>query len=74
MADRTYIRTLNTFIFDKLVVFSVIKNIVTFYYNLFFYHPNIFKKNSCVPINNTEHKNCLAFLKAAADSNINFIY
>lgn len=74
MADRTYIRILNTFIFDKLVVFSIIKNIVTFYYNLFFYHPNIFKKNPDVPINNTEHKNCLAFLKTAANSNINFIY
>lgn len=74
MTDRTYIRTLNTILFDKMVVFSVIKNIVTFYYDLFLYHPNIFKKKSKVSITNSEHKNCLAFLKAAGDNNINFIY
>lgn len=74
MANRTYIRTLNTVIFDKCIVFSVLKNIVTFYYNLLCYHPNIFKKNSNASINNIEHKNSLAMLKAVADCNINFTY
>ena len=72
--DRTYIRTLNNALFDRFIVFSVLKEIVTFYYNSFIYHPNIFKNNEKMPINTTEHKNCLAFLKAATDSNINFIY
>lgn len=71
---RTYLRTLNSVIFDRFVVFTVLKRIVTFYYNTCLFHPNIFKNPSNVSINNTEHKNCLAFLKAAGDSNINYIY
>ena len=70
----TYIRTLNSAILNKFIVLSVIKRIVTFYYNLFIFHPNIFKNFENKPINNTEHKNCLEFLKIAGSSNINFIY
>lgn len=72
--SRTYIRTLNNAIFDKIFIFSLFKRIVTFYYNSFVFHPNIFKNSEKMSITNTEHKNCLAFLKAAKESNINFIY
>lgn len=72
--NRTYIRTFNSTVFDKFFIFSLLKRIVTFYYNSFIYHPNIFKNNEIMSTNNTEHKDCLAFLKAADSSNINFIY
>lgn len=72
--NRTYIRTFNSTIFDKVFILSLIKRIVTFYYNSFIFHPNIFKNYKNVSTNTAEHKNCLAFLKAADNSNINFIY
>lgn len=72
--DRTYIRTLSLSIFDNFFVFSILKRIVTFYYNSFIFQPNIFKKSEKLSIDKSEHKNCLAFLKAAKDTNINFIY
>ncbi len=74
MKDITYIRTLNKVITNRFLIFSIIKGIVTFYYNSFCMHPNIFKNYKKVSISNTEHKNCLAFLKAAGSSNINYIY
>lgn len=74
MNQRTYIRAVNTAILDRFFIFSILKRIVTFYYNSFVFHPNIFKNYENVSINNTEHKKCLAFLKAADNTNINFIY
>ncbi len=74
MKNITYLRTLNEVISNKFILFSVIKRVVNFYYNMYFYHPNIFKNFSNMSINNTEHKKSLAFLKAAGSSNINFIY
>lgn len=74
MTDRTYIRTINEFVFDKTIIFSIIKKIVNYYYNIFSFQPNIFKKKEKMSINITEHKNCLAILKAAVDSNINLTY
>lgn len=74
MNEITYYRTLNMAIFDRCFVFSLIKKIVTFYYNSLNFNHNIFKNPSNMSINKTEHKNCLAFLKATADNNINFIY
>ncbi len=56
------------------VLSIVIKGIVTFYYNIFVNHSNLLKNIPCMPIDNTEHKNCLAFLKAAVNTNIDFIY
>ncbi len=73
-SSRTYIRTINTAIWDNVFILSLLKRIVTFYYNSFVFQPNIFKKAEKLSITNSEHKNCLAFLKAAKDSNINFIY
>ncbi len=72
--NRTYIRTFSIAFFDKIFIFSLIKRIVTFYYNSFVFHPNIFKNYKKMSTNTTEHKKCLAFLKAADNSNINFIY
>ena len=72
--NRTYIRTINETLFSKIFVFALLKKIVTFYYNSFLFHPNIFKKNDNLSTNNTEHKDCLAFLKAVNNSNINLIY
>lgn len=74
MNKRTYIRAVNTAILDRCFILSVLKKIVTFYYNSFVFHPNIFKNYEKVPNNTTEHKNCLAFLKAVDSANINFIY
>lgn len=74
MKNITYLRTLNTAIFDRFIVFALIKRIVTFYYNACLFHPNIFKKSEKMSMTNSEHKNCLAFLKAASDNNINYIY
>lgn len=70
----TYLRTLNTAILDKFIVFKVLKRIVTYYYNSFVFHPNIFKNFENEPINNSEHKKCLELLKIAGGSNINLIY
>ena len=74
MNQRTYIRAVNTAILDRCFILSVLKKIVTFYYNSFVFHPNIFKNYEKVPNNTTEQKNCLAFLKAVDSANINFIY
>ncbi len=70
----TYIRKFNTTLFDKIFILSMIKRIVTFYYNSFLFHPNIFKNYKKMSTNISEHKNCLALIKAAGNSNINFIY
>ncbi len=74
MSNITYLRKFNTTFVDKIFLFSLIKKIVTFYYDTFIFHQNIFKKYENMSINNLEHKNCLAFLKAAKDSSINYIY
>ena len=72
--NRTYIRKINNLIVDKIFIFALIKRIVTFYYNSFIFHPNIFKNYKKMSTNISEHKNCLALIKAAGNSNINFIY
>ena len=72
--NRTYIRKINNLIVDKIFIFALIKRIVTFYYNSFIFHPNIFKNYKKMSTNISEHKDCLAFLKAADNSHINFIY
>ena len=56
-----------------LLKFIMLKKIVKFYYNVAFEHTNFLKNVENLPINTTEHKNCLAFLKAAGN-NIYFIY
>ena len=58
----------------KLMLFVMLKQIVTFYYDIIFNNSNLLKKNENVPMNTSEHKNCLALLKAAVNTNINFIY
>ena len=59
----------------NILALSVLfKNIVTFYYNIFFNHSDLLKKTKDLPIDKAEHKNCLALLKAAVSTNINFIY
>ncbi len=70
----TYLRTINSIVFEKFIIFSILKKIVTFYYNTFIFQPNIFKNSKKVSTNNLEHKNSLAFLKIASDRNINYIY
>ena len=74
MKNITYFRTLNEAISNRFVLISLLKRVVNFYYNMYFYDPNIFKNFSNMSINNTEHKKSLAFLKAAGSSNINLIY
>ncbi len=61
-------------VLNKLLICNVLKQIVTFYYNLFNYHSNLLKNHKNMPIDNKEHKSCLALLKAAVETNINFIY
>lgn len=74
MSRITYLRTVNNIVFDRFIIFSLFRKIVTFYYNTFIFHPNIFKNSKKVSTNNIEHKNSLAFLKIANDRNINYIY
>lgn len=74
MNETTYLRILNSTLFDNFLPLAILKRIVTFYYNSFMFHPNIFKTDKNMSINNTEHKNCLEILKAAGNPNINFIY
>ena len=73
MISRTYIRTLSNVLFERFFAFYLLKRIVTFYYNTFIYHPNLFKNSKNMPINNIEHKNLLAMLKLSR-SDIDYIY
>lgn len=73
MISRTYIRTLSNVLFERFFAFYLLKRIVTFYYNTFIYHPNLFKNSQNMPINNIEHKNLLAMLKLSR-SDIDYIY
>ena len=54
---------------NKLVSFGMLKQIVTFYYNILFNYSKILKKSENVSINILEHKNCLSLLKASVYSN-----
>ena len=74
MISRTYLRVINNLILNKLIILSIIKRIVTFYYNSILFHPNIFKNYSKMSTTNTNDKNYLEYLKAASQTNINFIY
>lgn len=74
MSIITYTRTFVSVLFEKILFLSLIKRIVTFYYETFLFHPNIFKNYSKIPINNIEHKKCLELLKATGSININYIY
>ena len=74
MNNITSIRVTNKVISDRCVLFCLFKRIVTFYYNLLSKPHNIFKNKNYLPISNIEQKNCLNFLKAAVDTNIDYIY
>lgn len=70
----TYVRLLFSTFFDKFFAFTLLKNIVNFYYKKLIFHPNTLKYLEKMPINTLEHKNCLEYLKAVNNTNINLIY
>lgn len=72
--DLTHTRILSTVLFDRLLLCSLFKKIVNFYYKRFTIHPNLFKFSEKMSINKTEHTNYLTFIKTVNSSSINYIY
>ncbi len=70
----TYLRILANVLCEKIFPLALLSRIVTFYYNSFIFHPNIFKNFENMPINNTEHKNYMEYLKVVNGSDINLMY
>ena len=53
---------------------NLLNTIVTFCYRKLFYHANLLKNNSIMPINNTEQKMCLELFKVTGTINNDVIY
>lgn len=68
---RTYIRTFNSTVVDKIFIVGLFKKIVNFYCDTTSFNRNIFKNSHNMPINYTEHKMNLDFMKVSKNSDIN---